>query len=288
MRYQFIADHGREWPIRVQCWVLGVTTAGYYAWVRKPNSRRALADAKLRLIITNVFNTYKGRYGSPRVTYEVVALGYRVNEKRVARLMHELGLSAQPPKRYVVTTDSDHDDPIAPDLIQQDFTAEQPNQRWVGDITYIPTGEGWLYLAMVLDLYSRKIVGWAFSDSLATPVVLDALTMAVQQRQPTGPLIFHSDRGSQYASAAYRSALASAGITPSMSRSGCCYDNAVAESFFHTLKSEWLRAITFSTRAAAQRSAFAYIETFYNRLRRHSTIGYLSPNDFERQPRVAA
>jgi transposase InsO family protein len=288
MRYIFIRKHASVWPIRVQCAVLEVTPAGYYAWVKNPRSRRAESDERLRPIIKQIFAAYNGIYGSPRVTRELNAFGYRANEKRVERLMRAMELSARPAKRWVVTTDSKHNDPIAPDLVQQDFTATKPNEKWVGDITYIPTAEGWLYLAMVMDLYSRKIVGWAFADSLATPLVTDALAMAVHGRQPIGPLIFHSDRGSQYASAAYRTALAQANITPSMSRTGCCYDNAVAESFFHSLKTEWVRGICYATRADAERSIFAYIEAFYNTRRRHSTIGYLSPNAFELQTGIAA
>lgn len=288
MKYVFIRENAAVWPVRVQCAVLEVTPSGYYAWKKNPLSRRAEKDAKLRPIIQRTFETYKGIYGSPRITVEVNAQGHRANHKQVERLMQAMGLNARPPKRHVVTTNSKHGDPISPDLLQQHFTAEKPNEKWVGDITYIETSEGWLYLATVLDLYSRKIVGWAFSDSLSTPVVSDALTMAVQQRKPTGALIFHSDRGCQYASAAYRTALTLANITPSMSRKGCCYDNAVAESFFHSLKTEWVRGRCYATRATAQLSIFSYIETFYNRVRRHSTINYLSPNDYESQTGIAA
>lgn len=288
MKYIFIRANAAVWPVRVQCAVLEVTPSGYYAWKKNPLSRRAEKDAKLRPIIQRTFDTYKGIYGSPRITVEVKAQGHRANHKQVERLMQEMGLNARPPKRHVVTTNSKHGDPIAPDLLQQHFSAEKPNEKWVGDITYIETGEGWLYLATVLDLYSRKIVGWAFSDSLATPIVSDALAMAVRQRKPTGALIFHSDRGCQYASAAYRTALTLAKITPSMSRKGCCYDNAVAESFFHSLKTEWVRGRCYATRATAQLSIFSYIETFYNRVRRHSTINYLSPNDYELQTGIAA
>ena len=288
MKYIFIRANAAAWPVRVQCSVLEVTPSGYYAWKKNPLSRRAEKDAKLRPIIQRTFDTYKGIYGSPRITVEVKAQGHRANHKQVERLMQEMGLNARPPKRHVVTTNSKHGDPIAPDLLQQQFSAEKPNEKWVGDITYIETGEGWLYLATVLDLYSRKIVGWAFSDSLATPIVSDALAMAVRQRKPTGALIFHSDRGCQYASAAYRTALTLAKITPSMSRKGCCYDNAVAESFFHSLKTEWVRGRCYATRATAQLSIFSYIETFYNRVRRHSTINYLSPNDYELQSGIAA
>lgn len=288
MKYIFIRDNAAVWPVRVQCTVLEVTPSGYYAWKKNPLSRRAEKDAKLRPIIQRTFDAYKGIYGSPRITPEINAQGYRANHKQVERLMQEMGLNARPPKRHVVTTNSKHGDPISPDLLQQQFSAEKPNEKWVGDITYIETGEGWLYLATVLDLYSRKIVGWAFSDSLATPIVSDALIMAVKQRQPTGALIFHSDRGCQYASAAYRTTLTQANITPSMSRKGCCYDNAVAESFFHSLKTEWVRGRCYATRTDAQTSIFAYIETFYNRIRRHSTINYLSPNDYELQTGTAA
>jgi transposase InsO family protein len=288
MKYIFIRANAAIWPVRVQCSVLEVMPSGYYAWKKNPLSRRAEKDAKLRPIIQRTFDSYKGIYGSPRIPVEVNALGHRANHKQVERLMQEMGLNARPPKRHVITTNSKHGDPIAPDLLQQHFSAEKPNEKWVGDITYIETGEGWLYLATVLDLYSRKIVGWAFSDSLATPIVSDALAMAVRQRKPTGALIFHSDRGCQYASAAYRTALTLANIRPSMSRKGCCYDNAVAESFFHSLKTEWVRGRCYATRATAQLSIFSYIETFYNRVRRHSTINYLSPNDYELQSGIAA
>lgn len=196
--------------------------------------------------------------------------------------MKEMGLSARPKRRFVVTTDSDHDNPIAPNLLEQDFTAERPNQKWVGDITYIPTRQSGLYLATVIDLFSRKVVGWSMSDSLSTPLILDALAMVTTTRRPDRDgLIFHSDRGCQYASEDYRTALAAAGITASMSRKACCYDNAVAESFFHSLKVEWVRDGVYETRAAARSSIFTYIEAFYNRSRRHSTLGYLSPDAFE-------
>jgi transposase InsO family protein len=288
MRYIFIRDHACEWPVWVQCTVLEVSPSGYYDWKKNPQSRRAEKDAKLRPVIRKTFDAYNGIYGSLRITAEINAQGYRANHKQVERLMRAMGLNARPPKRHVVTTNSKHGDPIAPDLLQQNFSAEKPNEKWVGDITYIETAEGWLYLAMVLDLYSRKIVGWAFADSLATPIVSDALAMAVKQRQPTGALIFHSDRGCQYASTVYRTALTLANITPSMSRKGCCNDNAVAESFFHSLKTEWVRGKCYATQAAAQLSIFTYIETFYNRVRRPSTINYLSPNDYELQTGTAA
>ncbi len=211
-----------------------------------------------------------------------------VGKKRVERLMKSAGIAVRTHRRYVTTTDSDHDQPIAPNLLQQDFTAAAPNQRWVTDITYIPTEEGWLFLASILDLYSRKIVGWAMQPTMHTSLVLKALDMAVVDRQPTPGLIHHSDRGSQYASEDYRRKLAEHGMVASMSRSGCCYDNAAAESFWHTLKNELIHRRKFQTRADATQAIFEYIEVFYNRTRLHSTIGNVSPVDYELQRTKAA
>ena len=210
------------------------------------------------------------------------SLGYRINLKRVARLMQELDLQASQKRRYrPVTTVVDPQGPVAPDLLQQDFSAPQPNLRWVGDITYLHTDEGFLYLATVMDLFSRRVVGWSLGASLEAGLAMDALTMAIRQRQPSPGLIFHSDRGCQYTSQAFRSLALQAGIRQSMSRSGCCYDNAAAESFFHSLKVEWIRGKDFADHLAARTEVFRYIEGYYNRIRRHSTLGYLSPADYE-------
>lgn len=265
MRFRFIAENANRWPVVVMCRVLEVSESGFYEWRAKPPSRRDTEDTRLRPLIRQIFEDYSGIYGSPRITYEVRAFGYHVNEKRVARLMREMGLVAGAPSLFTVTTDSEHDDPVAENLLQQDFSADAPNQKWVGDITYIATKEGWLYLATVIDLFSRKVVGWAMGDSLETTLVLDALRMAVRERRPDDGLIFHSDRGCQYASKAYRAALAMYDIRQSMSRKGCCYDNAVAESFFHSLKTEWIRRHVFPSRSEAKSSIFSYLTAFYNR-----------------------
>lgn len=288
MKCRFIAENASVWPVTILCQVLGVSRSRYYAWTGKTPSANDALNVRLRLIIREIFDAYCGIYGAPRITWELRMRGFQVNRKRVTKLMRDMNLSATAPRSFTTTTDSNHDHPIAPDLLGQDFTAERPNQKWVGDITYIATAEGWLYLATVIDLYSRRVVGWATSDSLATELPLEALRMAIRQRQPDGGLIFHSDRGCQYASRKFRAALDLHDIQPSMSRKGCCYDNAVAESFFHTLKTEWIRGHIYPTREEARLSLFAYIEAFYNTRRRHSTIGYLSPVDFENANQVAA
>lgn len=281
MKFAFVEDHKSTWPIDRICAMLQVTTSGFYAWRRRPNAQRFERDGRERQALRAVFEAYRGIYGSPRICYEMRAMGYRINHKRVERLMREMGLSAQPPPRFVRTTDSDHEDPIAPNLLGQDFSAEKPDQKWVGDITYIPTREGWLFLAVVIDLFSRRVVGWSFGDSLHRKLVVDALTMAVKRRRPPPGLIFHSDRGCQYASQEFRQLLIDHGIQASMSATGCCYDNAVAESFFHSMKVEEVYRADYATHSVATRSIFAYIEGFYNRCRRHSFLNYLSPDSFE-------
>lgn len=274
-------EHEGEYPVRVMCRVLHVTPSGYYAWRKAPFCRRHEEDERLCPLIRQIFEDNHGTYGSPRIAAELRCSGYRINEKRVARLMQMMGLTASKPKRFVVTTDSDHDEPIAPDRIQQDFSASAPNQKWVSDITYIPTAVGWLYLCVVIDLWSRRVVGWSFSDTLATDMVIDAVHMALQERGPVQGCIFHSDRGCQYASAAFRAFAQDNGLVQSMSRKGCCYDNAVAESFFHSLKIDWVHGRFFETREQARQALFVYLAVFYNRTRRHSTLGYRSPVTFE-------
>jgi len=283
VRYRFIMEHAGEYPIRVMCRVLQVAASGYYAWRQRPHCRRYEDDEKVCPLIRQTFDQSHGTYGSPRITAELRFSGYQINEKRVARLMQMMGLAATAPRRFVVTTDSDHDGPIAPDLIQQDFVAESPNRKWVSDITYIPTSAGWLYLCVVIDLWSRRVVGWSCSDSLATDLVLGATRMALLERGPAAGCIFHSDRGCQYASAEFRDLLRDRGLVQSMSRKGCCYDNAVAESFFHSLKIDWVHRRTFANHEEAQQALFVYLAVFYNRTRRHSTLGYLSPMSFEQQ-----
>ena len=239
-------------------------------------------DQELKAKIIAIHSEYRGVYGSPRMHRELAARGIGVSKKRVERLMKEAGLSGKVPRRHIRTTDSNHHLPIAQDLIQQDFTADAPDRRWVADITYIPTDEGWLYLSAIEDLFSRRIVGWAMEETMTTSLVQKALRMAIANRHPGPGLIHHSDRGSQYASMAYRLDLSEHGIRSSMSRKANCYDNAVMESFWHSLKNELTHRMKFATRAQARQAIFDYIEVFYNQIRRHSTLDYMSPEAFER------
>jgi putative transposase len=238
-------------------------------------------DRQLGEQIETIFIESKRRYGSVRVHQALRKRRRHVSRKRVVRLMQQRQLKASSPRRFVRTTDSRHDSPIAPNVLEQDFRAERVNQKWAGDITYVPTAEGWLYLAVFLDLYSRRVIGWAMSDTLGGELTRRALEMALEDRRPSGRLVVHSDRGVQYAAGAYRQMLADWSITPSMSRRGNCYDNAVSESFFATLKKELVHRERYRTRREAELSIFEYIEVFYNRERLHSTIGYATPVEFE-------
>ena len=278
MRFRFIEDRRADYPVRVLCDVLGVSPAGYYAWRRRPESRRTAANRDLVGDIQQVHREAHGRYGSPRIHAELRAQGRGASRGRIERLMRRHGIRAIMARpRRVRTTDSRHDFPIAPNLLERNFTATASNRIWLADITYVETDQGWLYLATVLDLYSRKIVGWAMCDHLRADLPLAALRMAISAQRPDAGLIHHSDRGVQYASAEYRKVVQSAGFQASMSRKGDCYDNAPMESFFHTLKTELVHHRKYATRAEATRDIFAYIEGFYNRTRRHSAIGYISP-----------
>jgi putative transposase len=279
--FEFIDAEKAQYPIELMCEALDVSRPGYYAHTRRPASKHAQRDVALGAKIAAIHARSAKRYGSPRVHDELREDGERVSRKRVARIMKQHDLRGKRRRRFRVTTQSEHDDPIASNLLARDFTASAPNQKWVGDITYIWTREGWLYLAVLIDLFSRRVVGWAMGDSLATELPLRALNMAIQTRRPPRGLIHHSDRGCQYASADYRAVLEHHGIVASMSRKGNCWDNAVAESFFATLKTELVRDIDFLTRAHAHRELFAYIECFYNRRRRHSSLGYANPNKVE-------
>jgi putative transposase len=264
------------------CGVLDVSPAGYYAWRSRPQSRRSAANRELLDHITRVHRDVRGRYGSPRIHVELKAQGRGVSRGRIERLMRRHGIRAIMARpRRVRTTDSRHDLPIAPNLLNRNFSAAAPNQIWLTDITYVETGQGWLYLAAVMDLYSRRIIGWAMDDHLRTELPLAALNMAISARRPGANLIHHSDRGVQYASTDYRTALQSAGIQASMSRRADCYDNAPMESFFHTLKTEQIYHRQYATREQAKSDIFAYIEGFYNRTRRHSSIGYKTPIQIE-------
>ncbi len=288
MRYGFIEEHRSMWRLPVMCRVLAVSKSGYFAWRDGRDGPRRSQDRALSVQIQAIHQQSRQTYGSPRIHHELKTLGHAVGKKRVERLMKTAGIAVLPLRRHVTTTDSNHDQPIAPNLLEQDFSAAAPNQRWVTDITYVPTAEGWLYVAAIMDLYSRRIVGWAMAATMHRDLVLRALDMAVADRRPGEGLIHHSDRGSQYASDDYRRAQAAYGMITSMSRRACCYDNAAAESFWHTLKNELIHRRHFQTRAEAQQAIFEYIEVFYNRIRRHTSIGNVSPVDFELQRAKAA
>lgn len=278
------------YPVSLMCSALRVSRSGFYAWRRRQPSRRAREDARLAAEIRTVHQQARGIYGSPRVHVELQQRAFQVGRHRVARLMREQGLTALFKRRFRRTTDSKHNDPIAANRLNRQFDVEGPDRVWATDITYLWTDQGWLYLAVVLDLYSRRVVGWSMAEHLRSELVLGALEMALGQRAPRDGLLHHSDRGCQYASSAYREALSQAGIVCSMSRKGDCWDNAVVESFFGTLKSELVHRRRFATRLAARTAVFEYIEVFYNRQRRHSYLGYLSPAEYEQrfEQRLAA
>ena len=283
MRYQFIREHRTEFSVQRMCQLLGVTRSGYYAWQPDQISPRQLENRVLVEQIRVEYKTSRQTYGSPRIWVRLLGRGVACGRHRVARLMRQEGI--RPPKRrkrFPVTTQRQPGVTPAPNRLNQDFTATTRNTKWVGDITYIDTAQGWLYLAIILDLFSRKVVGWAMSEHIDTALVETALHMALQTRQPNATLLHHSDQGSQYTSAAYQSSLANWKIQPSMSRVGNCYDNAVAESFFGTLKAECV-TYQFATHAQARTALFEYIEVWYNRQRLHSSLGYLSPVEFERK-----
>jgi putative transposase len=283
MRFVFIQAHARIFHVTTMCRVLEVSKAGYYAWRARPLCDRGQTDAVLRERIRKIHRAGHQRYGSPRVYQELRALGIPCGENRVARLMRLEGLKAKSARRFRVTTQSDHAQPVAPNRLNRQFAVtsiERPNRVWAADLTYIPTDEGWLYLAVILDLASRRVVGWALQSRLDQELALAALRMALLHREARGAL-HHSDRGVQYASAAYQQLLQDGGFVVSMSRRGDCWDNAVVESFFATLTKELLTDGVFSTRAAASRAIFEFIEIWYNRIRRHSTLGYRTPLQFE-------
>jgi putative transposase len=287
MRFAFIQSHAQRWHITTMCRVLEVSRAGYYAWRARPLCERGQIDQMLTAKIEAIQAQVHRRYGSPRVRMELRALGFPVGKHRVARLMREAGVLATARRRFRVTTDSTHPHAVAPNLVARHFALTHHahvDQTWAADLTYIPTREGWLYLAVVLDLASRRVVGWALRTRLTEELTCAALRMALTHRRAHG-VLHHSDRGVQYASHAYQQLLASARCTPSMSRVGDCWDNAVVESFFATLTKELLRDDIFSTRAAASHALVEFIEIWYNRQRRHSTLGYRTPVEYETQQR---
>jgi transposase InsO family protein len=281
MKYRFVEVHAQQWPVQRMCALLGISRSGYYAWKKRPPSQRTKRNEELLQQIRKIYKDNRKVYGSPRVHAALKKQGVCVSKKTVARLMQEDGLVGVRKNRKVRTTDSNHSLPVASNLLDRDFSADQPNQKWVADITYIPTGEGWLYLASVLDLFSRKIVGWSMSSQIDADLVAQALRMAFYLRRPGAGLLHHSDRGSQYASHQIHDLLAANQIQISMSRRANCYDNAAMESFFGTLKNEWVHHQKYTTRAQARTDIFSYIEGFYNTVRLHSTLGYCSPNEFE-------
>lgn len=280
MKFAFI-EAEKAFPVRVLCETLGVSRSGYYAWLSRSPSARATEDEQLAAEIAVTHKRSRGTYGSPRVHRDLTARGHRVGKKRVERLMRQAGIVAKRRRRFRRTTDSNHDNPIAPNVLERRFESESPNTAWVTDVTYIWTAEGWLYLAAILDLCSRRVVGWATSETNDRELALAALRRALAARRPAPGMIHHSDRGSPYASDDYRAELARRGFVPSMSRRGDCWDNAVAESFFATLKGEHVDHEVYETRDAANRSVADFIDSFYNVHRRHSSIGYLSPMEYE-------
>ena len=273
----FIHDHVADFPVQVMCELLGVSRGGYYAWAGRAESARAADDRTLAAEIRAAYEASRGRYGSPRVHAELRARGRRIGRKRVARLMRGMGLAARRRRRFRRTTDSRHAFPIAPNLLERNFTAEAPDRVWLADLTYIWTAQGWLYLAAVLDLYTRRVVGWAMADHLRHELTLAALDMAIVRQRPAPGLVHHADRGVQYAAHGYRARLRRHGMVCSMSRKGDCWDNAPMESFFATLKGELVEAAEYDTRDEARADLFQYIEGFYNRRRLHSGLGYLTP-----------
>jgi putative transposase len=281
VRFAFIQAEKASYPVRMLCRTLEVSPAGFYGWCDREPSERQRRDEALRVSIRAVHAASRRTYGSPRVHLELREANDRVGRKRVARLMREEGLQSRRKRRFKVTTDSRHDHPVARNILARNFQADAPNERWVGDVTYVWTREGWLYVAAILDLFSRRVVGWSADGRIDGGLVSSALTMALLTREPKPGLLHHSDRGSQYASGEYRRQLRERGITCSMSRKGDCWDNAVAESFFATLKSELVSDRDYLTRDQAKASIAEYIEVFYNCRRRHSAIGYVSPVAYE-------
>jgi putative transposase len=281
MKYRFIDQYSSAYGVERMCRVLGVSRSGYYGWRKKPESKRYKENEKLLMYIKESYRNSNRTYGSPRILQDLRAEGFMCGKNRIARLMRDNSIVAKTKRKYKATTNSKHNLPVAPNLLNQEFSASGPNKVWVSDITYIPTLEGWLYLAVIIDVFSRQVVGWAMSKRQTTALVTKALYQAIGRRRPPLDCIYHSDRGVQYASKDFRDVLKQYGFIQSMSRKGNCYDNAVAESFFHTLKTEHVYWHRYTTRAEGRQSIFEYIEMFYNRQRRHSALGYRSPISFE-------
>ena len=283
MRFALIDQAKEQFPVQRLCSVLGVSQSGYFAWKDRPACRRQRDDLVLLAYARSAFALSNGTYGSPRMTRELQDNGFAVGRRRTARLMRENDIKARQKRRFKRTTDSEHSWPVAPNIIDQDFAADRPNQKWGVDISYVWTREGWIYLAVVIDLFSRRVVGWSVGDRLHRRLAIAALQTALTMRRPPEGLIHHSDRGSQYCAVDYQATLRRHGVRISMSGKGNCYDNAMVETFFKTLKSELVWRTTFFTRADAERDIARYIDGFYNPVRRHSALDYLSPAQFEKQ-----
>ena len=281
MKYAWINGHRREFELTELCAALSVSASGYRTWKRggSPNRKR-LTDAQMLVLIRSIDRQWRNAYGSPRMVRELRDRGFPAGKERVERLMRDNGIRARHKRRFKATTDSKHALPVAPNLLDRNFQPAAPNQVWSADLTYIWTDEGWLYLAVVLDLFNREVVGWSIKPRMTADIVMDALTMAWFRRHPAPGLMHHSDRGSQYASHAFQARLQEYGMVCSMSRKGNCWDNAPTESFFNSLKNERVHGTRYDTRAAAKADLFDYIESFYNRKRQHSTLGYVSPVKF--------
>jgi putative transposase len=282
MKYAFIRDKRPSWlSVRRACNLLSVSPSGYYKWLSEPESSRKQRDLKLARLIEDVYRSSKRRYGSPKVHRQLVALGHAVSKTKVERLMRQAGLRSKVAKRFRATTNSRHSLPVADNLLARDFRPPDRDKAWGADITYVPTLEGWLYLAVVIDLFSRRVVGWAMGDRIKAELATSALRMAFDCRRPAPGLLHHSDRGSQYASKEYRALLAEHGATSSMSRKGNCWDNAPVESLFRSLKTELVHHERYRTRTEARHSIFEWIEVDYNRQRLHESLGYVTPVEYE-------
>lgn len=281
MRYAWISRHDKQFELTALCRVLNVSLSGYRAWKGGGSSEcKRLTDTQMLALIRSIHGEFKGAYGSPRMVRELRARGFGACKARVERLMHEHGIRARHKRRYRVTTDSRHGLPVAPNRLKREFTPAAPNQTWTSDITYLWTDEGWLYLAIVLDLFNREVVGWSLKPSMTADLATDALTMAWFRRRPGPGVVLHSDRGSQYASSAFQAKLAAYGMNCSMSRKGNCWDNAPTESWFNSFKNERIHGVRYATHAAMKAVSFEYIEVFYNRQRQHSTLGFRSPTQY--------
>jgi len=287
VKYAWIQQHATEFAVGSMCRFLQVSRSAYYDWLHRVPSAGEKDDAELTGILQSEFTKSRATYGTRRLKAALLGLDRTVSRRRISRLMREAGLVCKTKRKFKATTNSKHDLPIAPNHLDRQFNVDRPNQVYAGDITYIHTQEGWLYLAVVIDLYSRQVVGWSMAEHMRTKLVNDALLMAVWKRKPEKGLMWHTDRGSQYASESHRALLTQHGIRQSMSRKGNCWDNAVSESFFHSLKTELIHHQTYQTRSEAKQAVFEYIEVFYNRERLHSANGYLSPVDYELQQKAA-